>query len=588
MEEIQSEFADLDLEITDEDVLAELAALCNRYNVDATKISCEYFSFTTSKKHGADGKLLAGQPPTMDSLARFETDKLKNLKPAGQRKPLDPIEGASNLPDCKELATGNNTPVKLLNKRLVTSPESQQAKRLVTALGTPGIIGGAQSQPCSPAVTVSIKYAERANRGEVLLRHKTESLDSATGTINSKAVISLPEGQLAKPYKFMYERLRDRAAVLDETICKVGERLLKGLARENEALLDPTGTNPEPGLVIGRIQCDGEGRLNSNSVVLHGSMDTCGGAVVPVDLSQVSQFSLFPGQIVAMEASNPNGSRLVGHTVHPGQPSGPQTPGNLSKGEKVSILTASGPFTLSDSASLDPLNDFLTQVATEKPSLAVIFGPFVDVKNSHVLESELNFEAQWEGVVARIAEQTNGLDTEVVLVPSGRDAMCLSVYPQPPLALPGTTSPRPNLRCVSDPSIITVSGVSIGLSSTDILFHLGKEEISFPPRSGDRMARLASHLVTQGSFYPLYPASEEVNIDYEQLELKAAIHSVPHLLLLPSDLSHFVREVSGCTVVNPGRVTKGLGPGTWARINLTAGQEEPHTGIQAGVEVLRI
>ena len=99
---------------------------------------------------------------------------------------------------------------------------------------------------------------------------------------------------------------------------------------------------------------------------------------------------------------------------------------------------------------------------------------------------------------------------------------------------------RPDIKCVSDPSTISVCGVSIGITSTDILFHLGKEEISFPPRSGDRMARLASHLLTQvivgscmhvlsysyfqGSFYPLHPPSEEVSIDYEQLEAKAMMH----------------------------------------------------------------
>ena len=77
----------------------------------------------------------------------------------------------------------------------------------------------------------------------------------------------------------------------------------------------------------------------------------------------------------------------------------------------------------------------------------------------------------------------------------------------------------------------------------------------------------------QGSFYPLYPPSEEMSVDYEQLESKATMHRslsfshssffirdrsrAPHLLLLPSDLSHFVREVENCMVVNPGRVTRG-------------------------------
>ena len=45
-----------------------------------------------------------------------------------------------------------------------------------------------------------------------------------------------------------------------------------------------------------------------------------------------------------------------------------------------------------------------------------------------------------------------------------------------------------------------------------------------------------------------------------------------------------MREVQGSTVVNPGRVTRGLGPGTWARATLGATGE----GVAAAVEVVRI
>jgi len=40
---------------------------------------------------------------------------------------------------------------------------------------------------------------------------------------------------------------------------------------------------------------------------------------------------------------------------------------------------------------------------------------------------------------------------------------------------------------VSDPGVFSVNGVNIGVTSSDILFHLGREEISFPPRAGDRL-----------------------------------------------------------------------------------------------------
>ena len=51
------------------------------------------------------------------------------------------------------------------------------------------------------------------------------------------------------------------------------------------------------------------------SVVLHGSLDWSAGASVPVDLSQAASFSLFPGQVVAMDCSNPTGAKLISTKV---------------------------------------------------------------------------------------------------------------------------------------------------------------------------------------------------------------------------------------------------------------------------------
>ena len=39
------EFSDLGIEVEDQDVLAQLAILCQRYNIDNSKVSCEYFAF---------------------------------------------------------------------------------------------------------------------------------------------------------------------------------------------------------------------------------------------------------------------------------------------------------------------------------------------------------------------------------------------------------------------------------------------------------------------------------------------------------------------------------------------------------------
>lgn len=72
--------------------------------------------------------------------------------------------------------------------------------------------------------------------------------------------------------------------------------------------------------------------------------------------------------------------------------------------------------------------------------------------------------------------------------------------------------------------MLDIEGIVFGITSTDILFHLGKEEISHPPHSGDRLRRLANHLVQQRSFYPLYPPNLEMSIDYGVLEEFGQVH----------------------------------------------------------------
>ena len=49
--------------------------------------------------------------------------------------------------------------------------------------------------------------------------------------------------------------------------------------------------------VTGRVACDSHGKLNSQSVVLEGSRVTSSGHTIPVDLSELKQYALFPGQV---------------------------------------------------------------------------------------------------------------------------------------------------------------------------------------------------------------------------------------------------------------------------------------------------
>lgn len=68
--------------------------------------------------------------------------------------------------------------------------------------------------------------------------------------------------------------------------------------------------------VAGRVCCDSNGKLNPKSVVLEGSIDTSSGKTIPVDLSQLKEYALFPGQIVAMTGHNSTGQKFVASKLY--------------------------------------------------------------------------------------------------------------------------------------------------------------------------------------------------------------------------------------------------------------------------------
>ena len=49
--------------------------------------------------------------------------------------------------------------------------------------------------------------------------------------------------------------------------------------------------------MVGRISCDSQGKLNAKSVLLEGSRRTSAGKQIAVDLSELKQYALFPGQV---------------------------------------------------------------------------------------------------------------------------------------------------------------------------------------------------------------------------------------------------------------------------------------------------
>ena len=83
--------------------------------------------------------------------------------------------------------------------------------------------------------------------------------------------------------------------VLDDMIEDMADQLKK--SHDIEEFSHIALPTQEEVKVVGRICCDSNGKLNAKSVLLEGSVDMSAGKTIPMDLSQLKEYALFPGQV---------------------------------------------------------------------------------------------------------------------------------------------------------------------------------------------------------------------------------------------------------------------------------------------------
>lgn len=265
-----------------------------------------------------------------------------------------------------------------------------------------------------------------------------------------------------------------------------------------------------------------------------------------VNLKNIHKYSLFPGQIVAMRtAISPGINRytLIPEALYTdATPELPVKQPNIPK--PLRIVVACGPFTLSDNLQNQPLDDLIKHVVNNQVNVVILVGPFVDVRHASISDGTMTetFRCHFESIVDNFMTQLQHLHVEVVLISSSMDAHHFNIYPTPPYDLHNKYS---KLHIMPDPSVISLNGIIVGLTSVDVLFHLARIELNCSPQTTDRMARFISHILSQQCFYPLYPPQttpgSKLNVDQGLLEQHGKLPVVPHILLLPSNFGYFVK-----------------------------------------------
>uniref|UniRef100_A0AAY4E368 DNA polymerase alpha subunit B n=1 Tax=Denticeps clupeoides TaxID=299321 RepID=A0AAY4E368_9TELE len=515
--------------------------MCHRLKGD--ELVCEWVAFSTTK-----GLLSL----SLENLEQFEHEVKDYTILHSSRWFLGLRNFAEE--DEENLLDSYSTPAKGSQKRALSTPENPQSKRSTARLTSPGLLSPATFSPCA---TPSQKYSGRGSRGEVVSTFGTVqgprwSVPKGRRSASVDQLMST-EDSLLSSYKFMFQRLRDVRDVLSENIDGLGEELRLHFNIEE---FSPVSLPAQDKVtVLGQVCCDSNGKLNAQSVLLEAGQEH-GGRQVPVDLSELNEFSLFPGQVVIMEGMNTTGNKLV-----------------ASKLYEVSYSS----FYL----AYDPLIDLINVINRDRPDVCILFGPFVDSKHEQIEKCQVTetFESIFNRCVDSLVEGTREIGSKLVFVPSQRDVHHHYVYPQPPFTIPDLSKKDvERVTLVSDPCTLLVDGVTFGLTSTDILLHMGAEMISSAVGS-DRFSRIMKHLLTQRSYYPLYPPAEEVNMDYEKFQSYGHMPINPDVLVVPSELRYFIKVtreyclmilllsvLSGCVCLNPGRLTKGQVGGTYGRL----------------------
>ncbi|KAM6953466.1 DNA polymerase alpha subunit B [Aplochiton taeniatus] len=577
-ESIKLELETFDVAFEDDSVLDKMLEQCISHRLTGEYIVLEWFAFSTTK---------GGLQLTEDNLDQFEHEvlnkknKAKQSSRKGEYNRTRDVNGLQDLIKAEEeeetLFDSYSTPSKGPQKRALTTPEHPHSKRTAALISSPGLLLSPSS--FSPSSTPSQKYTQRGGRGEVVVTFGAVQGSGWAGRKGQQPLAHLElleEGEetLRTSYKYMFQRLRDARNVLSERIEELGEELRSHFNIEEFSPVSlPAQDNV---IVLGQVCCDSNGKLNAQSVLLEAGAEQ-GGQQIPVDLSELKEFSLFPGQVVVMEGMNSSGRKLVASKLYEGVPLPFYSSQVKQEMDEVpgqaSVLVACGPYTPSDSLTFDPLVDLLNVVARDRPDVCILLGPFVDAKHAQIEKAQVTetFEAIFSRCMESIVEGTKSVGCRLVFVPSQRDIQHHFIYPQPPFTLPDLSKDQAErVTLVPDPCTLLIEGVAMGLTSTDILFHMGAEEISCTA-GADRFSRILKHMLTQRSYYPLYPPAEEVNMDYEKFQSYGQMPVTPDVLLIPSELRYFIKEVNGCVCVNPGRLTKGQVGGTYGRLLLQAG-----------------
>ena len=408
--EIEAEFEG----VRDPAVLKGLARLCDTFHVTAEELSAEW---DIVELNAATSRALS-----LDALADLE-GQVKASQAKKKARQLAKETKAQHTTRAPPPSTFTKDSAHLLQSGALGAAPSQS---------TPGgRVPGRLTIPTTPATGGSpgTTFASRTDSGKVMATLHGE-LGAARGILPgvstasaAAAVTYLGDGPANPGPSYMWEKMEDRARLLDEQVAALEAELTNAVEAgtlELPPFAPVFAASPEEVTIVGRICAEGDGKINASSAFIEGSRGFSNGCRARLDLTRCDDYAIFPGAVVAAGARHAAPPRHLTTTRAPrGFASEPLlAPCSIRRAvgvcsnhvfsatrvfagapapraaaapppaatEPVRMLAAAGPFSCSDDLAYAPLDALLETAAKEVPAALILLGPFVDENHPMMTE----------------------------------------------------------------------------------------------------------------------------------------------------------------------------------------------------------
>ncbi|CAI5756641.1 unnamed protein product [Candida verbasci] len=560
-----------------DDEYNKLHSLTEIFNIDVEDLYIEWESFNILQEE------MNLNLESLNIFQQFLQDKLSSNK------------ASNNLKKPRDFKTA--TP-QLKKKRKLDNPSSSPNYKTPSAHASSPVTSEYETAN-NTFVSSPIKKAP-SKPSHTLLETLNQDIAPIETELSEEKQFKLSANFDIEKFKFrtMQMKLLESADVLDDQIDRFAQLYQNSNKDSNLSFGNPCVSSQFDVLCCGRIVPDSpiydtKEILNSTSLYLETSRVVGIGQRVPLDLSKLTGYSFFQGQIVILKGRNPTGKKFIVDEVM----KLPELGQSVSEEEEIKqfeniqqdvlkVIIVSGPLTNSNKLDFTRFENLIEKINTEiLPNVVILNGPFLDLTNKCIEDGDIelndgqqppkNLDDLFKRIITPLIKKIDSR-IQIILYPSLKDS-CIKhcSYPQDIIDRKKFNLPK-NVKIFPNPSSFSINEILIGNSNLDIFKDLRdvvKEDQSI---SSNRFDRIIHHIFDQRRYYPIFPGSVNTN-NSEINELYNGAHGdeisniqvggssletpylglteidpLPDILILPSELKYFAKVIKDVLVINPG------------------------------------